>query len=78
MSGAIMEIVMPQLAESVVSATVSKWLNEPGDRIEEYEPICEVITDKVTVELPSTSGRSSRGDQGQGRRNRRGGNSHRR
>lgn len=55
MSGAIMEIVMPQLAESVVSATVSKWLKQPGDRIEEYEPICEVITDKVTVELPSTA-----------------------
>ena len=53
---------MPQLAESVVSATVSKWLKQPGDRIEEYEPICEVITDKVTVELPSTGGRSSGGD----------------
>lgn len=47
-------ITMPQLAESVVSATISKWLKQPGDYIEEYEPICEIITDKVTAELPST------------------------
>src|SRR5690554_4901582 len=48
------EIRMPQLAESVVSATISKWLKQPGDFIEEYEPICEIITDKVTAELPCT------------------------
>lgn len=46
------EIKMPQLAESVVSATISKWLKQPGDFVEEYEPICEIITDKVTAELP--------------------------
>lgn len=46
---------MPQFAESVVSATIGKWLKQPGDRVEEYEPICEVITDKVTAELPSTA-----------------------
>jgi len=45
---------MPQFAESVVSATIGKWLKKPGDPVEEYEPICEVITDKVTAELPST------------------------
>lgn len=49
------EVLMPQLAESVVQATISKWLKQPGDRVEEYEPICEIITDKVTAELPSTS-----------------------
>lgn len=48
------EIKMPQLAESVVSATISKWLKQPGDFVEEYEPICEIITDKVTAELPCT------------------------
>lgn len=48
------EIVMPQLAESLVSATIGKWLKQPGDYIERYEPICEVITDKVNAELPST------------------------
>jgi 2-oxoisovalerate dehydrogenase E2 component (dihydrolipoyl transacylase) len=46
------EITMPQLAESVVSATISKWLKQPGDYVEEYEPICEIVTDKVTAELP--------------------------
>lgn len=48
------EIKMPKLAESVVSATISKWLKQPGDFIEEYEPICEIITDKVTSEVPCT------------------------
>ncbi|RXZ78244.1 2-oxo acid dehydrogenase subunit E2 [Paenibacillaceae bacterium] len=48
------EIVMPQLAESLVSATIDKWLKQPGDSIEMYEPICEVLTDKVNAELPST------------------------
>lgn len=48
-------IVMPQLAESVVTATVTKWLKRPGDHIVEYEPLCEIITDKVTAELPSTT-----------------------
>lgn len=47
-------ITVPQLAESVVSATISKWLKQPGDRVEEYEPVCEIVTDKVTAELPST------------------------
>src|SRR5690625_5049008 len=48
------DIKMPQLAESVVNATISKWLIKPGEPVDEYEPICEVITDKVTAELPST------------------------
>jgi len=54
----IMEIPMPQFAESVVEATIGKWLKKPGDPVEEYEPICEIISEKVTAELPSTvSGR---------------------
>ena len=49
---------MPQLAESLVSATIERWLKQPGDTIEMYEPICEINTDKVNAELPSTvSGR---------------------
>jgi 2-oxoisovalerate dehydrogenase E2 component (dihydrolipoyl transacylase) len=48
------DVFMPQLAESLVSATIGKWLKQPGDRIEQYEPICEVITDKVNAEIPST------------------------
>ncbi|PQP87830.1 biotin/lipoyl-containing protein, partial [Paenibacillus sp. AR247] len=48
------DMVMPQLAESLVSATIAKWLKQPGDKVEQYEPICEVITDKVNAEIPST------------------------
>ncbi|MDU5142727.1 MAG: dihydrolipoamide acetyltransferase family protein [Paenibacillus dendritiformis] len=48
------EITMPQLAESLVQATIGKWLKQPGDSFEAYEPICEVITDKVVAELPAT------------------------
>jgi len=54
MAKQIVEITMPQLAESLVSATIDRWLKEPGDMLEMYEPICELITDKVNAELPST------------------------
>lgn len=49
-----LEITMPQLAESLVSATIGKWLKAPGDAVDAYEPICEVITDKVVAEIPAT------------------------
>ncbi|HEY8529506.1 MAG TPA: dihydrolipoamide acetyltransferase family protein [Paenibacillaceae bacterium] len=54
MAKQLTEIRMPQLAESLVSATVERWLKEPGHRVEMYEPICEIITDKVNAEIPST------------------------
>jgi 2-oxoglutarate dehydrogenase E2 component (dihydrolipoamide succinyltransferase) len=44
---------MPQLGESVVEGTVGKWYKQVGDKIEQYEPVMEVITDKVTTEIPS-------------------------
>ncbi|MBX6350602.1 MAG: 2-oxo acid dehydrogenase subunit E2 [Clostridia bacterium] len=44
---------MPQLGESVTEGTVSAWLKKPGDRVERYEPLLEVITDKVNAEVPS-------------------------
>lgn len=50
----VIDVVMPQLAESLVSATIGKWLKKPGDTVEQYDPICEVITDKVNAEIPST------------------------
>ncbi|MFD2116033.1 dihydrolipoamide acetyltransferase family protein [Paenibacillus yanchengensis] len=50
----MVEIVVPQLAESLVSATIDKWLKQPGDYVEKYEPICDLLTDKVTAELPAT------------------------
>lgn len=46
-------VLMPQLGESVVEGTVGKWLKQVGDRVELYEPILEVVTDKVTTEIPS-------------------------
>lgn len=49
------EITMPQFAESVVAATIGKWLKKPGDFVAEYEEICDIITDKVTAPLPSTA-----------------------
>lgn len=44
---------MPQLGESVVEGTVGRWLKQVGDSIQQYEPILEVITDKVNTEIPA-------------------------
>src|SRR5580765_3613225 len=44
---------MPQLGESVAEGTIGKWLKQPGDHVDKYEPIVEVITDKVNAEVPS-------------------------
>lgn len=49
-----MEIKMPKLGESVHEGTIEQWLVQEGDRVEEYDPLCEVITDKVTAEVPSS------------------------
>lgn len=46
-------VPVPHLAESLVSATVAKWLKQPGESVTQYEVICELITDKVNVEMPS-------------------------
>lgn len=47
------EILMPELGESVHEATVSKWLKQVGDAVKEDEPIVEIMTDKVNTELPA-------------------------
>jgi 2-oxoisovalerate dehydrogenase E2 component (dihydrolipoyl transacylase) len=47
------QVIMPQLGESVVEGTVSKWLKNIGDEIKEYDPLLEVNTDKVDSEIPS-------------------------
>jgi len=49
------KIVVPSLGESVTEATVSKWLKNPGDNVLSDEPIVELETDKVNVEVPSPS-----------------------
>ena len=46
-------VTMPQLGESVAEGTIGKWLKKVGDRVERFEPIVEVITDKVNAEVPS-------------------------
>src|SRR5215213_6100156 len=46
-------IAMPQLGESVTEGTVGRWLKAIGDRVEKDEPLVEVVTDKVNVEVPS-------------------------
>ncbi|ADH99755.1 dihydrolipoamide acetyltransferase family protein [Salisediminibacterium selenitireducens] len=48
------EITMPQLGESVTEGTITKWLVKPGDQVEKYDPIAEVMTDKVNAEIPSS------------------------
>ncbi len=50
---AISPVTMPQLGESVTEGTIGKWLKQPGDAVEKYESIAEVITDKVNAEIPS-------------------------
>ncbi|MCM3341770.1 2-oxo acid dehydrogenase subunit E2 [Paenibacillus sp. MER TA 81-3] len=50
----VKEVTMPQLAESLVQATIGKWLKRPGESFDAYEPICEVLTDKVVAEIPAT------------------------
>src|SRR3954467_6367137 len=47
------EILMPELGESVHEGTVSRWLKKEGDSVKEDEPIVEIMTDKVNTELPS-------------------------
>jgi 2-oxoisovalerate dehydrogenase E2 component (dihydrolipoyl transacylase) len=49
----VKEILLPELAESVVEGEILKWLVEEGDAVALEQPLCEVMTDKVTVELPS-------------------------
>lgn len=48
------KIVMPQLGESVTEGTISKWLVAEGDTVKKYDPIAEVMTDKVNAEVPSS------------------------
>ena len=47
------EIVMPQMGESIVEGTITKWLKKPGDKVQRDEPLFEISTDKVDAEIPS-------------------------
>ena len=46
-------LTMPEVGETVTEGTVERWLKKPGDHVDKYEPIVEINTDKVDVELPS-------------------------
>ena len=48
------ELIMPKMGESIMEATILKWLKKPGDKIELEESVLEVATDKVDTEVPST------------------------
>src|SRR5690349_17255611 len=48
-------IVMPQMGESIFEGTITKWLKKPGDKVERDEPLFEISTDKVDAEIPSPS-----------------------
>src|SRR5580658_8543105 len=47
------DVVMPQMGESIVEGTLTKWLKKPGDKVERDEPLFEISTDKVDTEIPS-------------------------
>ena len=47
------DIIMPQMGESIVEGTITKWLKKPGDKVERDEPLFEISTDKVDAEIPA-------------------------
>ena len=47
------EVIMPQMGESIFEGTITKWLKKPGDAIDRDEPLFEISTDKVDAEIPS-------------------------
>ena len=50
---AVFELVMPKLGESIIEATITKWLKQEGDTVEEDDAVLEIATDKVDSEIPS-------------------------
>ena len=49
----IVPIELPQVGESVVEGIIERWLKKPGDEVEKYDPLVEVVTDKVNMEMPA-------------------------
>src|SRR5277367_5701687 len=49
------DVIMPQMGESIFEGTITKWLKKAGDKIERDEPLFEISTDKVDAEIPSPS-----------------------
>ena len=51
----MIDVVMPQMGESIVEGTLTKWLKKPGDKVVRDEPLFEISTDKVDTEIPAPS-----------------------
>src|SRR5579864_4442782 len=49
------DVIMPQMGESIFEGTITRWLKKPGDRVERDEPLFEISTDKVDAEIPAPS-----------------------
>src|SRR5437868_13734611 len=49
----MIDVVMPQMGESIVEGTLTKWMKKPGERVERDEPLFEISTDKVDTEIPA-------------------------
>src|SRR5882672_7106372 len=47
------DVIMPQMGESIVEGTITKWLKKPGEKVQRDEPLFEISTDKVDAEIPS-------------------------
>jgi pyruvate dehydrogenase E2 component (dihydrolipoyllysine-residue acetyltransferase) len=47
------DVIMPQMGESIVEGTITRWLKKPGDKVQRDEPLFEISTDKVDAEIPS-------------------------
>ncbi len=52
----MIDVVMPQMGESIVEGTLTKWLKKIGERVERDEPLFEISTDKVDTEIPAPAG----------------------
>src|SRR5580700_881728 len=51
----LIDLVMPKLGESIMEATILKWLKQPGDAVRQDESVLEIATDKVDSEVPSVT-----------------------
>src|SRR5580658_9967212 len=49
----MIDVVMPQMGESIVEGTLTKWLKKAGEHVERDEPLFEISTDKVDTEIPA-------------------------
>src|SRR5579872_6066794 len=51
----LVDLVMPKMGESIMEATILKWLKQPGDAVRQDESVLEIATDKVDSEVPSVT-----------------------